>query len=114
MTTSLATALPFVTALRSRQGIVRVGSQAGDRITVRVELPEQWETIAFDVSAAAPVIELKREALAQFGLRQAPPEEFVLKLRGFEVLNELEPVSESGARDGSTYLLTYRRRRPVR
>jgi len=105
---------PFVTALRSRPGIVRVGGDGGPRLTVRVELPELWETIAFDVPAALTARELKREALAQFGLASVPPEELVLKLRGFEVTDEDCSLAAGGALDGSTYLVTYRRRRPIR
>ena len=106
--------VPFVTALRSRPGVVSVGGPGTPRITVRVELPEQWDTIACDVRAGASVLELKRDALVEFGLGGAFVEDYLLKLRGFEVLGESRSVGESGARDGSTFLLTYRRRRPVR
>lgn len=106
--------VPFVTSLRSRPGIVRVGGDATSRISVRVELPEQWDTIAFDAPADFPALALKRDALTQFGLTTALPEDFVLKLRGFEVLDEHASLAAGGARDGSTYLLTHRRRRPVR
>ena len=106
--------LPFVTSLRSRHGIVRVPGAGASRITVRVEMPERWETVAFDVPTDIPVRALKLEALAQFGLQNALPADFVLKLRGFDVLAEQASVAESGARGGSTYLITYRRRRPVR
>ena len=106
--------LPFVTSLRSRPGIVAVGGPGGERIAVRVEFPDQWDTIAFDVRTDAPVIDLKRAALAAFAPRYAAPEDYVLKLRGFEVLGEAGSVAASGARDGSTYLMAYRRRRPVR
>lgn len=105
---------PFVTALRSRPGIVRVGGAGTPRLSVRIELPEQWDTIAFDAPADLSVFSLKREALAQFGLPHAIPGDFVLKLRGFEVLDEQLSLAADGARDGSTYLLTHRRRRPVR
>ena len=105
---------PFVTALRSRAGIVRLGGEGGARLTVRVELPEQWDTIAFDVPSTLPALDLKREALAQFGLPAAWPEDFVMKLRGIDVLDERASLMAGGARDGSTYLLTHRRRRPVR
>jgi hypothetical protein len=108
-----ASVVPFVTGLRSRPGRVRLGGEGGPRITVRVELPEQWDTIAFDVRADNPVLELKREALAQFGLGDVFPADYVLKLRGFEVVHELAPVADTGARNGSTFLLTHRRRRPV-
>ena len=107
-------AVPFVTALRSRPGIVRVGGEGTPRISVRVELPEQWDTIAFDAPADLPTLALKRDALAEFGLAHAFLEDFILKLRGFEVLDENASLAAGGARDGSTYLLTHRRRRPVR
>jgi hypothetical protein len=107
-------AVPFVTSLRSRPGLVRVGGEGIPRLRVRVELPEQWDTIAFDAPADLPALALKRDALEQFGLAHAPPEDFVLKLRGFEVLDESVSLAGGGARDGSTYLLTNRRRRPVR
>ena len=45
---------------------------------------------------------------------KAKPDEFVLKLRGFEVLNEDVSLAEAGAIEGSIFLVTYRRRRPVR
>ena len=106
--------LPFVTSLRSRHGIVRVPGAGASRITVRVEMPERWETVAFDVPTEAPVFTLKLEALAQFGLQNALPGDFVLKLRGFDVLAEQASIAASGARGGSTFLITYRRRRPVR
>jgi hypothetical protein len=111
---SLAAKVPFVASLRSRPGIVRLGGDAGARLTVRVELPEQWDTIAFDVPAGAPVGDFKKQALAAFGLRRVFPEDFVIKLNGFEVLGDATSIADTGARDGSTFLLTYRRRRPVR
>jgi hypothetical protein len=83
-------------------------------MNVRVQLLERWDRMDFDVRPETPVATLKRDALAAFGLAAAAPSDFVVKLRGWDVLGEQESVAESGARDGSTYLLTYRRRRPVR
>jgi hypothetical protein len=79
-----------------------------------VQLMERWDRLAFDVPAETPVATLKAEALAAFGLAAAPPADYVVKLHGWEVLGEQGSVAESGARDGSTYLMAYRRRRPVR
>ena len=104
----------FVTELRSRPGIVRLGSEGGTRMTIRVELPEQWDTIAFDARSDTTVSALKRQALAQFGLGSEMPEEFVIKLRGFEVRDEDATLTDTGALAGSTFLLSWRRRRPVR
>jgi hypothetical protein len=104
---------PWVTQLRSRHELVKLGEGAV-RIMLRVESAEQWDTIAFNVAADTPVLALKRAALAEFGLWAASADEYIVKLRGFEVFDESESVSASSARDGSTYLLAYRYRRPVR
>ena len=41
-------------------------------------------------------------------------EDFVVKLRGWEILNEAESLADAGVIDGSILLMTHRRRRPVR
>ena len=102
-----------VSSLRSRPGILALGG-AGAAITIRVQMPELWDTIAVKCAEDTPVSTLKRAALEAFGERHHPPEDYVLKLRGFEVLDEHAPVTVAGARDGSTFLMTYRHRRPVR
>ncbi len=104
---------PFVTQLRSRHAVVRIGGGT-PRITVRVEFADQWDTVAFDVAADTPILTLKRAALAEFGFGAVNSDEYVLKLRGVEVINEGESVVSGSARDGSSYLLAYRYRRPVR
>lgn len=81
---------------------------------LRVQLLEQWDRMAVEVAPETPVATLKRDALAAFGLRGAVPSDYVVKLRGWEVLGEQGSVAESGARDGSTYLIALRRRRAVR
>ena len=45
---------------------------------------------------------------------RADGRDYVVKLRGHEVLDERRSIAEVGARDGSTFLVTNRRRRPVR
>jgi hypothetical protein len=40
--------------------------------------------------------------------------DYVMKLRGFEMLDEQQTLAEAGAKENSTFLLTHRRRRPVR
>ena len=107
------TARPFVTELRTREGVLRIGNGA-PAMTLRVEAPEVWDVVIVETAPSARVSELKRVAVtALFGAGENPAE-FVLKLRGFEVLNEEVSLAESGAVDGSIFLVTYRRRRPVR
>lgn len=102
-----------VSALRSRPGLLALGAESESAITVRVQIPELWDVVAVRCAADTNVLALKRAALEAFGQR-SPAVDYVLKLRGFEVLDESVPVTVAGAREGSTFLLTYRRRRPVR
>lgn len=83
-------------------------------MNVRVQLLERWDRMAFSVTPETPVATLKRDALTAFGLGNAEPADYVVKLRGWEVLGEQGSLAESGAREGSTYLVTLRRRRAVR
>ena len=105
-----------VTSLRARPGVLTLGAAAGSpsAIDIRVTMPELWDTIAVRCDADTSVLAVKRAVLQEMGQFHAPAEDFVLKLRGFEVLDETAPVSVAGAKDGSTFLLAYRHRRPVR
>ena len=104
----------LVNRLRARPGVVALGPEGPGAITVRVQVPELWDTVAMRCAEGTSVLAMKRAALEAFGERHHPAEDYVLKLRGIEVLDEQAPVTVAGARDGSTFLLTYRHRRPVR
>ena len=106
--------VPFVAQLRSRPGVVRLGTDGQPRITLRVQLAEAWDTVRVDTPPSEPVAAVKAEALAALQPNADPPDAFVVKLNGFEILDENVSVAESGASNGSTFLLSYRRRRPVR
>ena len=105
---------PFVAQLRSRPGIVRLGTDGQPRITLRVQLAEAWDTVRIETPPNEPVAAVKGAALAAFRPNEDQSEAFVMKLNGFEVLDENVSVADSGASNGSTFLLSYRRRRPVR
>ena len=105
---------PFVAQLRSRREPLQLAPAGGDAITVRVEMPEVWDTVAAVVSPAEPVTTLKRRALDALFPDGELQEDFVLKLRGWEVLDEQASLATVGAVNGSIFLLTHRRRRPVR
>jgi hypothetical protein len=100
-------------SIRARPGVLALATGA-HAFTVRVQMPELWDTIAVSCGESTSVIAMKKAALEAFGEHHHPVEDYVLKLRGFEVLDEGAPVAVAGAREGSTFLLTYRRRRPVR
>lgn len=110
------TAAPFVTTLRARAGTIRLDSDgdAGETITVRVQMPEVWDTVRIEAPVAAPVMAVKARAIGALCPDVRFPDDLVVKLNGFEVLDERLSLAEAGAMDGSTFLLTFRRRRPVR
>ena len=103
----------FVTELRSRPGVLRVG--VGEpTMTVRVEIPEVWDVVAVATTPDTPVADVKRAAVTALLGAKGRADDLVLKLRGFEVLNEHATLAQTGAADGSIFLATHRRRRPVR
>lgn len=104
----------LVNDLRSRPGVLALGADAPGAITIRVQLYELWDTIAVRCSPDTTVLALKKAVLDAFEQHHHPASDYLFKLRGFEVLDEGVPVSVAGARDGSTLLLSYRYRRPVR
>ena len=105
---------PFVSQLRSRPGVLRLGADGQARITVRVQLMEAWDVVRVETPPSERVGNLKAEALAALQPKGDPADEFVLKLNGFEILDENVSIADTGAKNGSTFLVTHRRRRPVR
>jgi len=106
--------VPFVATLRSRPGVIRVGAAGSDAITIRVEMPEVWDTIRVETSPHETVLAVKVRAIEALLPTADSHEEFVTKLNGAEVLDENATLADAGAVNGSIFLLTYRRRRPVR
>jgi hypothetical protein len=105
---------PFVTQLRTHGAPLQLSAGGAGSISVRVEMPEVWDTVKAVVSPDASVLSLKDAALdAMFPTREAETQ-FVVKLRGIEVLDESASLAGAGAKDGSIFLLTHRRRRAVR
>lgn len=105
---------PFVAQLRARPGVLRLGSDGQARITLRVQLAEVWDMVRVETPVTEPVAAVKAEALAALQPGDEPADAFVVKLNGFEVLDENVSVADAGATNGSTFLLSFRRRRPVR
>ena len=105
---------PFVTSLRSRKSTIHLAEAGAGAITIRVEMPEVWDVVAIVVSPTERVVTVKVRALQALFPEAEHHEDFVVKLRGWEILNEAETLADAGAIDGSILLLTHRRRRPVR
>ena len=108
----------FALQLRTTDETLLSGADAagggGERITVRVQMAEVWDVVKIDTGSSASVASIKELALKKLYPDFVSSSDFYLKLNGFEVLDESLSVAASGAKSGSTYLLTFRRRRPVR
>ena len=106
---------PFVAQLRTRGNIIELASPNAPAITVRVEMPEVWDVVRVHASPDERALTVKRGALeALFPGSELHAEDYVLKLNGWEVLDESASLAATGAVDGSIFLVTNRRRRAVR
>lgn len=105
---------PFTAQLRASGDTLQMAAAGTPAFTLRVQMPETWDTIKAVVSPDEPVIGLKVRALELLYPTADFHEEFVLKLNGWEVLDENASLAAAGAKDGSILLLTHRRRRAVR
>jgi hypothetical protein len=103
---------PFVASLRTKRAPINLAEGNGT-ITLRVEAADIWETVRVTARPDMAVSELKKRVIAEL----FPSDylaDFVLKLKGWEVLDESASLSGAGITDGSILLLAYRRRRAVR
>lgn len=105
---------PLVTTLRARRETLQLAPAGAETITIRVEMPEVWDVVRVVASPAQPVIEVKRAALEALYPEATSTDDFVLKLRGWEILDEGASLLDNGVGNASILLLTFRRRRPVR
>jgi hypothetical protein len=104
----------FVSQLRARTSTIRLVPPGAQGLTIRVEVPEVWDAVRLMVSPREPVLTVKVRALEALFPEAELHSDFVLKLRGWEILDEAAPLADVGVTDGSILLLTHRRRRPVR
>ena len=103
-----------VNQLRAGPDVIRLGAAGDDVLSLRVEIPEVWDLVRIDAPASTPVAALKQRALYALLPGASDAHEYVVKLRGFEVLNENASLGDIGVRTGSTLLITNRHRKPVR
>lgn len=104
----------FVNQLRARGTPLQMAAEGVPAITVRVQMAEVWDVIRVIVSPDEPVLGMKVRALELLYPGGDFHEEFVLKLNGWEVLDENATLATAGAVEGSTFLLQHRSRRAVR
>ena len=104
---------PFVTTLRARGLHDPSRPEGGPAITIRVEMPEVWDVVRV-VAAPERTRHRREDGGARGSLSRPAPEEMVVKLRGWEILDEMASLADSGVLDGSILVMMFRRRRPVR
>ena len=104
----------FVSTVRARPDTVRLVPEGAPAQLIRVEVPEAWDVVRFAVAPTTRVLDVKLRALEELMPSAEHPEDFVFKLRGWEVLDENATLAEIGMQDGSILLLTSRRKKPVR
>ena len=105
--------VPFVTGLRTRGEPFNLGPQSGPVLYLRAQVLEAWDAIRIDANPAASVRSLKQLALRELYPDVQHEDDYVVKLNGFEILDEDAPISSTEAKNGSTFLITDRHRRPV-
>ena len=108
------TSAPFVTDLRTNGEVISLESGDEPVLHIRVQVAELWDSVRVDAAASESVITAKRAALDALYPGGRDPDEYVVRLRGFEILDENVSLVAAGVQDGSILLLVYRRRRPVR
>jgi hypothetical protein len=103
----------FVNSLRTRGEPFKLGAPSDNVVRLRAQVLESWDAIRIDANPQASVKSLKELALRELYPDVRHDDEYVVKLNGFEILDENAPISSTAARNGSTFLITDRRRRPV-
>jgi hypothetical protein len=103
----------FVNSLRTQGHAFKLGAPSGPVLQLRAQVLEAWDAIRIDADPSASVKSLKQLALRELYPDSRHEGEYVVKLNGFEVLDEDAPISSTAAKNGSTFLITDRRRRPV-
>ncbi|MEO7503260.1 MAG: hypothetical protein ABIW94_11535 [Gemmatimonadaceae bacterium] len=108
------TSAPFVTGLRTNGTVIKLASGDEPVLHIRVQVMDLWDSVRVDAPPTETVLAVKRAALAALYPDGADPNDLVVRLHGYEILDEAQSLSEVGLRDGSILLLVARRRRPVR
>jgi hypothetical protein len=103
----------FATQLRASNTPIQIAEAGDGAITFRVQAADIWEVVRVVARPETPLAEVKQRVIDRIFPDQAPGD-FVLKLHGWEMLDEREALSAAGVVNGATLLLALRRRRPVR
>lgn len=105
---------PFVTQLRVPAKAIMLAPTGGAVITIRVQLLEAWDAVKVIADPSTSVATVKARALAVLAPDVPLPGDVVTKLGGFEIRDEAKSLHDAGVQDGSTLLLHFRRRQPIK
>ena len=105
---------PFVSQLRAARAPINLAEPGQGALTIRVEASELWDTVRVVAPPEISVAEVKQRVVAELFANHPYPGDFVVKFRGWEILDENASLKDCGIVNGSILLLGYRRRRPVR
>jgi hypothetical protein len=82
-------------------------------IPVRVMVEQAWDQVTLDLPATTSVADTKVRALA-LTHTVGNPDDFQVKFRGAEVLDEEKSLGDSGVVANAALIVLSRRRRPLR
>ena len=105
---------PFVNQLRTPAAAISLAPDGADVITFRVQLLEAWDAVQVRAEPQTTVAAVKARALAALAPDVPQPGDVVTKLGGFEIRDESRSLRDVGVVDGSTLLLHFRRRQPLK
>lgn len=107
-------ARPFVNRLRTPHAPLVLAPEGAPARAFRVQFLDAWDAIEVIAAPTEPVAVVKARALAVLAPDVQYPDDVMVKLRGFEVRDERRSIADADVRDGSTLLLHFRRRRPLK
>lgn len=103
----------FVSALRTRREPLVVGEKSDGMLRIRAQVLEAWDAVRIDANPSESVRAVKAKALEELYPESHSAADFVVKVHGFEILDESMSLSGAGVKNGSILLIADRRRRPV-
>ena len=99
--------------LRTRNAPIVVGEPSDKMLRFRAQVLEAWDAVQIHANPNEPVRTVKLRALEELYPDSFSSDEFVVKLHGFEILDESVSLADAGVKDGAILLIADRRRRPV-
>lgn len=105
---------PFVTQLRTHGDVIDLAGDAPDAFVIRGQVHEAWDAVRLRVARTTPLRAVKTATLTALLGNDHEAAEYMAKVRGGEVRDEMQSCEAVGVKAGTTVLVHARRRRPVR